>query len=274
VRSTARESIIRVPAFHRAGRRSGLTLLEVVLAISLVLAMMGAVYAFYFYAMDVRKAVGDHAREACAERLIMDRTSAELRAARSFRFLQIGMVGRGDEMQFITARVPSPAVWVTPEPGEDPVPPEHDLQLVGYRLRIPKDDQGVALRDEEGNIIIEGLERTCQKVLTAPRVEEGETFQEVQQVEVSLLSPHIKFLNLSYWTGDAWTGGWQGGDLPVAVRITMGTDPLGEEMDVEEYLETHETFERVVYLPAAAKAAPGDVSRRGAAGPGGGGGGR
>ena len=89
-------------------------------------------------------------------------------------------------------------------------------------------------------------------------------------MRVRFLSARIKFLNFRYWKGDTWIASWEGGDLPSAVEITMGTRPLPEEMEVEDYLETHETFRQVVYLPAAARPDTGSVIRRGAAGFGGG----
>lgn len=248
----------------------GLTLLEVVLAIVLIAGLMGGLYAFYSYAVDLRRTLGEDARSIVSERIIMDRMAAELRQANILRFLRIGLSGQGDQVQFVTAAVPSAAVWVDPAPDEDPVPPEHDLRLVGYRLRIPTDDNGEPLRNDDGEIIVEGLEHTSQKLLTAPRVEEGETIREVQQVRVRFLSARIKFLNFRYWTGDTWIASWGGGDLPSAIEITMSTRPLPDQMEVEDYLETHETFRQVVYLPAAAKPDTGSVIQRGAAGFGGG----
>ena len=258
----------------RASRRQrGFTLLEVVLSISLVLGMMGGLLAFQSYALDVRKAVGEDARRIAAGRRVMDRMTAELRGASTSPFLGIGLRGQADQMQFITAAVPGAGSWIEPEPDADPIPPEHDLRLVGYRLRTATDEQGRPLLDEDGNVVIEGLDRTSQKLLTAPRVEEGETLAEVQQIEVSLVAPQFKFLRFRYWTGDTWIGAWSGGDLPQAVEITLGVEPLPAEVDVEEYLQAHETLRRVVYLPAAAKPKEGAVRRRGAAGSGGGGGG-
>lgn len=244
----------------------GFTLLEVILAITLVVGFMGGLLGFYSYAMDLRRRVGEEAGNLAAERLVMDRITSELRGANVFKFLRIGLTGQGDRMQFIAASLPGAAVWVEAKSREDPIPREHDLRLVGYRLQIPTDDNGDPLRDEDGEIIINGLERTVQKLLTAPKVEEGETFEDVQEIQTLLLAPQFKFLSLRYWTGDTWLDSWRGGDLPVAVEVALGTEPLPEDMEVEDYLETYPTSRRLVYLPAAAKPKRGSVVNRGGAG--------
>jgi len=248
----------------------GFTLLEVMLAIALLVGFMGGLLGFYSYATDLRQRVGEQAGDLAAKRLVMDRITTELRGANVSRFLRIGLTGKSDRMQFIAASLPGAAIWVEAKTGEDPIPREHDLRLIGYSLQIPTDDNGEPLRDEDGEIIINGLERTVQKLLTAPNVEEGETFDEVQQIQRSLLAPQFKFLSFRYWTGDTWLDSWRGGDLPLAVEVALGAEPLPEDMEIEDYLETYPTSRRVVYLPGAAMPKPGSVVNRGAAGVGGG----
>jgi hypothetical protein len=247
-------------------RHRGLTLLEVVLAITLVVGLMAGLFAFSRRTMDVRGELADDARRLAADRIVLDRLTAELRAANASRFLRLGLGGSSRQVQFVTSAVPGPAVWVRPEAMEQPPAREHDLRLVGYRLRVATDERGEVLRDENGCAIIEGLERSSRKVLAAPAVQEGERLDETPPVRRLLLAPHCKFLHLRYWTGDAWIGSWRGGDLPAAVEIHLGAVPCPEGMAVDDYLAAYPTRRRVVYLPAGARPKAGAIRRRGAAG--------
>ncbi len=230
------------------GNRRGLTLLEVILAMVLLAGLMLTLFAFHLEAKDVRRRVGELASEVTGEQLVMERMAGELRSACTFPFLSGALQGAGDSVRFLCSQVPSARVWLEDAPDRPAPAREVDVRIVSYRLRIPRDEQGAPLRDEEGNVIVQGLERTSQSMLTAPRVEEGEVLGDVQQVEVGFLTPHVKFLALEYYTGDAWVKSWQGEDLPRAVRVTLGRSPLPEGMAVEDYLEQHETSQRVVAL--------------------------
>ena len=68
----------------RAGLRSGMTLVEIVLAVSIVVMMMGGVYAFYAGALDTRDKITTSVERLSAVRAVMDRMTRELRAAMVF----------------------------------------------------------------------------------------------------------------------------------------------------------------------------------------------
>ena len=226
-------------------KRKAMTLLEAVLAVSIIVAMRGGVYSFYSNTLSTRERVTEFTQRIAAKRITMGRLTAELRAAKVYPFVNTGMKGSGDSLEFITAVVPGPAAWVERSATEDPIPPEHDLRLVGYRLRKVEDEDGL-----EG---VEGLERTCMKVMAPMEAEEG------QEIEVAFLTPHVKFLHLRYWDGSGWINSWDGGDLPGAVEIIMGFEPAEPEADPDEY--PHETFRRIVYVPSAGRRASGTTVR-------------
>ena len=186
--------------------RHGLTLLEVILAISLIVLLSGAVFAFYLDALDTRDRIDAETARLRDRRAAFNRLADELGAAASFPFLRMAMTGQAQQVRFITARMPSEAVWVPPRTGMDAPPREFDLALVGYRLRYLLDEQGMQIADEYGTPIVEGLERSEQRLLTAPDPEAGETFRDVQQIETTLVSARIRFVRFRYWTGDAWVG--------------------------------------------------------------------
>ena len=128
-----------------------------------------------------------------------------------------------------------------PATAQDTLEPQHDVQLVTYRL--------ARYTDEEGVEHVGGLERLCQRTILAETAEEG------SNVESVMLSRRIKFLRVQYSDGGQWTGTWDRSGLPAAVRIDLGIQPLDEGLDFEEY--PHETNWRVVAVPAGLAGAGG-----------------
>ncbi|MFW6061437.1 MAG: PulJ/GspJ family protein [Planctomycetota bacterium] len=220
-------------------KRRAFTLLEVVLALSLTIALMVVVLGVYRELLRARDDLADSAEQLGAQRRVMQRMTATLRTASG------SMNGQPERVEFVRTAVPGRMAWAVPSSTDRPLPPEQDLRRVGYRLRRVEDE-------ETGDLVVVGLERTTQKLLTAELVEEGE------QIQTDLLTPHVKFLHLSYYDGGAGQTGWGGADLPQAVRITIGARPLPEELAPEEY--PYEIFQRTVYLPASKQAAGADAA--------------
>jgi len=224
-----------------------MTLLEVILAVALTVGIVGSIMGFYDHALKVRDSLEHRARQIEAARLVMNLMTNELRSAMSYEFLQMGVEGQADEIRFISASVPGPAAWALRKPTEEPIPPEQDVQIIGYRLRIVEDDQ-------TGQPVPAGLERTWQKLLTARQAEEG------REIQTDLLTEEIAYLHLRYWQDGQWSESWTGGDLPQAVEITLGTEPLPAGMAPADY--PYAVLRRVVYLPGSRSAA-----REGGTGP-------
>ncbi|MFO8014435.1 MAG: hypothetical protein R6X20_14145 [Phycisphaerae bacterium] len=238
---------------NTARPRPGFTLLEVVLAVGLTLAILVGLFRFYGHTTRVKTMVTAEVERVSAVRAVMQLLTRELRSAHVVRFLGQGLDGGSGRVRLATATLPSGAVWIEQGMTEtSPLPPQHDVRLVGYRLRY--------VETEEGDLVVAGLERTCQTLLTARETEEG------RQIDVALLTPHVRFLRLRYWDGAAWTESWQAGDLPAAVEIVLGFEPLPEDVEPAEY--PYATYRRVVAIPGAARAREGTVIR-GLEGPGG-----
>jgi hypothetical protein len=142
--------------------------------------------------------------------------------------------------------MPGADAWLVRTATDGPAGPSGGgLQTVGYRLSVSQ--------DEDGNVVINGVERTCQKLATAQVAEEG------KQIEVKRLAPSMKFLRLRYWDGTTWLESWSRSDLPGAVEIVMGEQPLPEGVLPMEY--PYDTFRRVVFVPAGAKTPTGTIIR-------------
>ena len=244
--ATARDRATRQTAPRAA--RPGFTLLEVVLAVTLALALMVAMLTFYKQVADVRVAVIEESELVGQERLVMDRLTQELRAGYVYPMIGLGLEGDLTQMRFATVTLPGGSAWIVQKATEtDAMPPERDLQLLGYRLRI--------VEDEDGQPVIEGVERTCQKTLTA------RTTDEEEEIPSTLMAPSLKFIRLRYWDGGAWVDAWSSGDLPQAVEIVLGKEPLPEGVEPLEY--PYEIYRRVVFIPSAARAAQGGTVVRG-----------
>jgi len=235
----------------RPGTTGGFTLLEVILALSMVVVLAGMVYAFYHDALGVRETVARQSNTALAQRRVLDMIDEDLRSALLFSTLQVGLDGRADGFAVARTAVPSRAVFVAPSIGSVGVErgdgqddtgaafrPQTDVQLVEYRLRIEEDEDGVEY--------IAGLERTCQRTVMAETAEQG------QEIQAVLLSAAIKFLRTQYWDGQAWAASWQENSLPTAVRVDVGLEPLDEDLTPEEY--PHETMWRVIAIPSGGAA--------------------
>jgi type II secretory pathway component PulJ len=259
----------------RPGRRPwGFTLLEIVLAVGLVVLLTGAVYAFYQLTLGVRDDVRRRGQVAVAQRRAMALMAAELESAMVYPFFMMGLRGDSEQVDFMRTAVPSRAVFFSDEllsfsdtwdsnsaraaPSWEP---EHDVQMVTYRLSRYEDEDGVeqigglecarlrsiAVQTSEERADESGSGR--RTLGTGLREEEPEEDTSgVATIRVSLLTEHVKFLNLRYWDGAAWVESWSQRDLPGAVMIEMGAEPLPEDLLAEEY--PFEKITRVVAIPA------------------------
>ena len=233
----------------RARRRIGFTLLEVVLAITLSIMVMLGLLSLHRQATRIRDGVIDQAERITAERTSMDRLTHELRGAMTYPFLNFGLEGTSRRIQFMTASLPDRGVWAVRKTTEDPIPPQTDLELVGYRILYH--------RDGNDECVADGLKRTSQRILAAPTAEEG------VQIDATLITPHIKFLFFQYYDGTQWRPDWTEGGLPLAVEVTMGYQHLPEDAEAEEYAEMFpdDTFRRVIYLPGSQNSQEGSILR-------------
>ena len=260
------------PAVFLSGRgssRGAFTLFEVILALALTIGVAGALFGFGIRLARTRDVAHAEMEQLLVERGVMDRLTAELRSALSYPFLQLGLEGDLAEATWVSAQWPGPAAWAELDLIDGPVTPESDIQLIGYRIAIGE--------NEEGDEIILGLERTCQKVLdldfvettsrireeaasedeAVPEDEEDEEDEEEVHVTARLVAKHIQYLAFRYYDGAAWQEQWTGGDLPAAVEITLGDAPW-EEDDTEETYQG-KLIRRVVYIPAGQKEATGGI---------------
>jgi len=210
--------------------------------------LLGGLFVFHRQVLASR---GDLARKMeilAAERILMDRLTTELRSA--VPTSHFGLVFEGDDTQMVFHYVDVPRVRRL---SDGQVIPQSDIRRLTYRLVIEDEKEtgaDDANRDEIGMVgaydgyVVRGVERFVQEVLSPPLEDEEE---DAVYADRSLFED-FKFLSLRYWTGDAWVYRWQG-ELPGAVEVTLGLEPLPEGLDPAEY--PFETFRRVISLPAS-----------------------
>lgn len=227
----------------------GFTLLEVILAIGLAIGLLGALFSFCNYAMTCRGLVVQKIEFVNAERNVMGHITDELRSAMVYPFLSQGMTSDGNSMAFISSTLPSLSVWVVPTASQDPAPPEQDLQMLTYQLRID---------DDTGDVL--GLERVCQKVIATEVASAG--------AETLLLSDKIKYLKFRFYDGQVWRDAWrdtgQQADndmpaalLPTAVEVVMGPQVAPPNMTADDYMKAYPTYRRVIFVPLGGDASKG-----------------
>jgi len=249
--------------------RKGLTLVEMLLAISLAMGLMASMLWFYHYTAEVRDTVTAEIQQINARRRVMERITKNLRGAMTYPFLNIGLEGRTDSIRFMTTQLPDAGVWVVQDVTEKPVTPQQDVHLIGYQLRIEEDE-------EEGASYIVGIEMTKQNLITAVMATAedavtGEAAPEEEQtddaaeadIESTVLSPFVGFVRFRFWDGSQWLEQWPPEEapegLPLAVEVALGAEPLPEEVDPIDY--PYEVSIRVVYLPAATPMQGGNIIR-------------
>ncbi len=232
-------------------RRGAFTLMEVLLSIFLVVGLVGAVYGMYDSVLKLREQFAADATRLAAHRGIMKRLTRDCRNAIVYPLPQIdpktgeithvetGLIGERESIEFVSVRLPGAAAWALQQIGDQPIPPEPDVEKVTWALA----------REEETREPI-GLTRQTRRVLgLATREEVGRT---------RLVSDSIRCFFARYHDGADWVQRWSGEDLPLAVEIWMAPEPLPEDLGGEDavaYLsQMPEVYRRVIYLPGGTKA--------------------
>lgn len=272
------------PSTGRATGHRALTLVETVLALTLMIMMFSGVYSFYFTALKARETGGAVARDVMLARGLLERMAVEIRAATDVVPGDgIGFQGRHDRITVITPRIPEPYAYQVFGIHDQLPPAQLDYVRVSYQLVW--DDE---LEDDEGVKICHGLWRSVQKTFDpnpwmvvktkegeAPGSEEDQPGQAAMPIEGELIAPEIKYLRFEFFDGTKWQDRWhtprevaegsglfeteiekkQGGkdrSLPQAVRITVGRErvpPEDEEFNITQLKKTEERRRREEFHP-------------------------
>ncbi len=218
--------------------RRGITLLEMLLAVSLLLLTMATLFLFYTVALDATGRAGKFTIRTQQARVILQQMAREVRQATTGASDKgKGIVGRMHSLTLLTSGLPDPTLMYTYGLDEKPPTPSSDVRQIEYYLAVDPDSP-----DEAGNPGVLGLVRREQKQLTKEVVDlDGSDVLE----EVRMMAPEVQFLRFRYFDGatwqDVWTGGAGSNGLPQAVKIEIGYSPDVEMLNGQEStLETTE----------------------------------
>jgi len=123
----------RIPPAAR--RRRGVTLLEVVLSMGILIFLSSMTYWFYSSSLESSRHGTAAAQRLRMVRVILDRMAREIRQAAVMTTNdKVGLVGDAEQIWVTTYRVPTREQSRERRTREDPAPPEYDVVTVEYKI--------------------------------------------------------------------------------------------------------------------------------------------
>jgi hypothetical protein len=258
-------------------RRRGLSLLEVVLSLSLLVVLSSITYWFYSAAMATRQRDIEYADKVRLARVLLDRMSREIRqAVIASPEHGAGLEGDMERIRISTLRAPGREIADTRFLRTEEPAAEYDRVTVEYRIarhpdilhpeenyeyplglarveqRIPRPqmpgvvpaDENILETDEDGLLTID--EAALDELFGGGDPDEDNTLEtEVNWQE--LYSQEIRYLRFCYYDGLTWWDDWHvtgENPLPQLVLAAIGFEPhppcgeeFGEGEDNVEFCE-------------------------------------
>ena len=225
-------------------RRNAFTLLEAVLAITILIVLMATMFAFYNNSLRVQAEGAKISRESQLARVVINRIATEIRqAVGTATGYGTGIDGAKHDLTIRTVVTTERELWQKRSVREKELPAQHDLREINYYIAWHEE-----ITNEEGIPLALGLVRREVKTMGQLTIIEGkddvaedEDEEESQSIKIEMYAPEIKYIEFGYFDGGGWTDEWTmpllGNSLPQIVRITVGyetRDPEDEELDVVE----------------------------------------
>lgn len=256
----------------------GLTLLEVIIAVSLMAVIMAALFLFYWQVLETRKEAAFQSNRTQLARQVLAGLEAELRGTIGVE--QIGfpttqgeqrLVGDRRSITFLTTAMPDKGQYAFRRERDEPPPAQHDLRLVSYSLWVDPNN-----KTDDGQPVVGGIIRTEKKTLNQFVVEEDDPLD----IRTDVWAPELGYLEFRYFDGVEWDTVWditEGNALPQLIQITVGYKNITqEELDdndlqsypIDEYpfgdaTNRPDRYSVIVRLPAADKFFGSRVQRMG-----------
>lgn len=197
-------------------RRRAFTLLEVILALTLMIMMMSGVFSFYQTVLRSREEGSRATLDAMRARALLMTMVEEIRSvAPIVPGDGYGFRGTKDSITIVRLKLPEQYAMQELSLRETPPPAQKDLERITYSLLW--DDE---YKDEEGVNWCHGLWRSVQRtfdpnpqlVIEDVQIAGESTDNEVSHTEVvtgALIAPEIKYLRFHYFDGADWRDRWQ-----------------------------------------------------------------
>ncbi len=251
----------------------GMTLLEVMLSLSILMILSSMTYWFYASAMGTRERDILEADKVRLVRVLLDRMAAEIRQATiRTNDLGVGIEGDKEQIQIASLRLPSREIADMRFDRTETPPAEYDLVKIAYRIarhpdilsptgeyeyplglarvesRIPRAeqpnhaqpaDESILQTDESGRVSLDQGLLDSMFGTGGGKAGEG-TALETEVNWQELYSQEIRYLRFCYYDGASWWDDWHvSGEnpLPQLVLVTIGLEPhppCGEELGRDE----------------------------------------
>ncbi len=206
----------------RGHRCRGLTLLEVLLSLALMILLLGGVFYFYSTVLAARDAGTQATREILLMRGLLQTMADEIRQATDIVPGDgEGFKGTQDRITIVRYGLPDGQAFAEfdPDMGRPP-PAQLDFTRVTYELIWDQE-----LTDENGDPVCHGMWRTFQRTFDPnPKFvlrdensgglgEDGRPLPETGMagppIDGELIAPEIKYLKFEYFDGAKWRDRWQ-----------------------------------------------------------------
>ncbi|MBI4581256.1 MAG: hypothetical protein HY718_16255 [Planctomycetes bacterium] len=234
---------------HRSGPpRRAFSLLEMVLALSLIIMLMGGVYGFYVSTMQAREAAVRSMRDTLLMRALLEQMAEEIRHVTDIVPDNVGFIGTEEELTFTRLAIPhmGEAMRLRDRVGDDSKPGLQDFLRVTYKLEW--DTSGENL-DEDGTPVVYGLLRNSPPLIdpnpayqlspealtkleedTGFKLDDGAELPRLPPSAPEIIAPEVKYLRFKYFDGVNWLPRWQatGGSAQQASGGDAGTGELGD----------------------------------------------
>lgn len=260
-----------VAAHRNRYARRGVTLLEIILALGLLVVTSSMLYWFYASSLETTREGTAAAQKIRIARVVLTRLTTEIRQAATLTAdNRVGIRGQPERIWLSTYRVPSRKQSENPAFRDEPRPAEYDLTKVEYKIvRHPE-----VLDEEEGYEYPLGLARVEIPIPRPDSAERGETqdgerrrtsaaemaqmaermgidveelIEEQRLLEEEerggadlgpdiqwdeLYAPEIRYLRFCYYDGHTWWDEWD----------VSGESPLPQLVSVTIGFEAHAPF--------------------------------
>ncbi len=250
-------------ARRSARTRRGISLLEIILAMGLLVMLSSMTYWFYGSAIETTRRGGVVARDLRLVRSVLDRMATEVRQSSLITAdNRVGIRGLGDRIWLSTLRVPSRASAKQLLSRDEQRPGQYDMVKVEYKIArspdiqdeeggydkalglarveilIPRPDSaqlGQALKNgsrqfgagdgENGGAVEEAI--LSEQLLDGVTGSDGGKVRDLVNFE-EIYAKEIGFLRLCYFDGNKWWDEWKvdgENPLPQMVLVTVGFEP-------------------------------------------------
>lgn len=215
---------VTVSPCHRVSRsrRRGVTLLEMLLAVSLILLTMSTLFLFYEISLGATRRTEQHTIRTQQARVVLQQIAREIRqGCAGVDEKTTAIKGTMHSLMLSVSVLPEATVMQTYGIGDKVPPAVYDIRQVQYYMAVDPDDP-----DEEGNPGVVGLVRSEQRPCDEEIIEQSQ-LDEIRHVRT--MAPDVKYIRFYYFDGSNWLDAWQGAPgtngLPQAIKIEIGFTP-------------------------------------------------